>query len=351
MTTSLARLNAPLTPAVRSPTPKPRKSPVAFPHLAGPIRAEDWGYAVHKAHAWTDDRMPDLPLERLKTEWLLSCKKTCSGATLGKYDTSLTYFIASIVAAGDEAVLASVTPAAGDRWIDAMRYAGCKDETILGRQAAVKVFTNKFVFKERDLTSYDLLGRWSRVKVDPTPKERLSEVEIRDVLGCFDESPVGLRDRAFLSVYLATGLRFDEVRRMRVDDVDDVSGEFTVVAKGGKQRPVRLSVSALKAVKRWKRWRTAADGVTALWTTEEGRPLSYDGGMSVFRRVKKRSGVGRVHAHLLRHTVGQAAIEAGAEPSRVQDLLGHETDAMTRRYTREARARMAAQLMPKYALA
>lgn len=347
MTTAL---NGRLTSGDRSLTTGPRKSLVPYTR-ARTIRAEEWGYTLHRRTAWADDAMPDLPLARLVAEFLLSAKKSVSPQTLLKYEKSLRYFVDSLTAAGDEPVLAAVTPAAGDRWIDEMRYRGCKDETILGRQAAVKVFTNRFVFKERELTNYDLLGRWARVKVDPAPKARLTDQELADVLGCFDESPNGLRDRAFLSVYLSTGLRFDEVRRMTVADVDPVSGEFVVVAKGGKTRPVRMSAGALKSVKRYLRWRRAAEDEPALWTTDEGTPLSYDGAQGIFRRAKKRSGVARLHAHLLRHTFGQAAIERGAERAAVQDMLGHETDAMTRRYTREARARTAAAMMPRYALA
>jgi len=319
---------------------------------------------VHKRTAWTDDRMPDLPLERLVAEFLLSSKKSCSPATLHKYRTSLASFVASIVEAGDDPVLASVTPAAGDRWVAQMQArcrngrvgrgagGGCADETILGRQAAVKVFTRKFCFQERELTNYDLLGRWSRVKVSDAPKPRLTDVELADIAAAFDDSPLGLRDKAFLSVYLSTGLRFDEVRRMSVSDVDPVSGEFEVTAKGDKKRYVRMSGWALKACKRYLRWRQAADAdVTALWTTDDGTPLSYDGAMSLFRRLKKKSGVRRLHAHLLRHTFGQIAIEDGAAPAQVQDMLGHDTDAMTRRYTRDARAKAAAALMPRYARA
>ena len=51
----------------------------------------------------------------------------------------------------------------------------------------------------------------------------------------------------------------------------------------------------------------------------------------------------------LRHTFGQVAIAKGAERAAVQDMLGHETDAMTRRYTREARKQTAAAMMPQFA--
>ena len=49
----------------------------------------------------------------------------------------------------------------------------------------------------------------------------------------------------------------------------------------------------------------------------------------------------RLHAHLCRHTFGQVALAKGAERAAVQDMLGHETDAMTRRYTQEARKQTA----------
>ena len=58
----------------------------------------------------------------------------------------------------------------------------------------------------------------------------------------------------------------------------------------------------------------------------------------------------RLHAHLLRHTFGQNAIRQGADRALVQDLMGHETDAMTRRYTSSARKSTAAALMPRYAM-
>ena len=69
----------------------------------------------------------------------------------------------------------------------------------------------------------------------------------------------------------------------------------------------------------------------------------------MFRRLKGRSGIPRIRAHLLRHTFAQTALIKGAERSAVQDMLGHATDTMTRRYAGEVRQRLAAQQMPAMA--
>jgi integrase len=106
----------------------------------------------------------------------------------------------------------------------------------------------------------------------------------------------------------------------------------------------------MKKVRRWLRIRRAQEGVTALWTTAGGTPLTYWGGQSFFRRLKARSGVKRVHAHLLRHTAGQGALLKGATPGEVQEMLGHKTKAMTDRYTRTVKAQVAAANMPRYAM-
>jgi integrase len=80
----------------------------------------------------------------------------------------------------------------------------------------------------------------------------------------------------------------------------------------------------------------------------EAPPEAADGNGS-HHRLKRRSGVLRVRSHLLRHHFAQVALEKGAERAAVQEMLGHRTEAMTRRYTASVRQLSAAKLMPKYA--
>ena len=63
-----------------------------------------------------------------------------------------------------------------------------------------------------------------------------------------------------------------------------------------------------------------------MWLCDEGEPLGYWGGQSIFRRLRNRSGIGELHAHLLRHTFAQAALTKGADlmlKSLGQRSLGH----------------------------
>ena len=75
----------------------------------------------------------------------------------------------------------------------------------------------------------------------------------------------------------------------------------------------------------------------------QGRPVDL-------RRLKQRSGVTRLHAHLCRHTVAQNALLKGAGRAEVQDILGHQTDAMARKYAGKIRQVVAAKNMARYSV-
>ena len=67
------------------------------------------------------------------------------------------------------------------------------------------------------------------------------------------------------------------------------------------------------------------------------------------RRLRARSGIARLHWHLFRHGFAQTALVKGAPAALVQEMLGHSTNVMTRRYLGRARQTEAARQMPNYA--
>ena len=52
----------------------------------------------------------------------------------------------------------------------------------------------------------------------------------------------------------------------------------------------------------------------------------------MLRRLAKRTGIAKVHAHRFRHTFATWAIEQDARELDVQHLLGHSSPDMVRRY-------------------
>lgn len=304
----------------------------------------------HPDTVWDIASNARLPLVRLVAEYKVYLSGRTNRVAQGTertYGYTLNNFMHYLERRGDAVVLSSVTPFAVRGWVADLRAQKRTEEGVATRVNQLKVFTHKFVFKELELTTIDLLGRVERMTAKVAVIPALDAATIEEIFDGFEpDDPTDLRDRAFVAACASTGLRFSEVLGMTVSGLDRVSGEFVVTVKGGDEHLARVSPKALRFVKAYLRRRpeVASD---RLWLSDVGRPLGYQGAQYIFRRVSARVGQ-RVHAHLFRHTFAQHALASGAGSAEVQDMLGHKSPAMTRRYTGNARKRRAAQLMPVY---
>ncbi len=188
-----------------------------------------------------------------------------------------------------------------------------------------------------------------------TPPEKpahvLTEEEVERVLATFDRPTFeDVRNRALVACYIATGLRLREVIELPYASLDRVTGELKFVrGKGNKERCAWLSHGAMKHVKAYLRIRPATAKDERLWLKADGLPLSYSATNFIMRSLKQRSGIARVHWHLFRHGFAQHALRKGAEIGTVQEMLGHSSNAMTRRYAGHVRQSEAARRMPQFA--
>jgi site-specific recombinase XerD len=289
---------------------------------------------------------------RIKAEYLEYLKgrvQAASPGTVDKYAKSLKIFIRSLEQSGEPLVLGSLTPWAANRWVTEQRKEGLKEEGIASRLSALKVFSKKYVCEHLELSNVDLLRKVPRITPPDKPIPALTEDEREAILESFTGGSMeSIRNRALLGTYMATGLRFREVIDLELEKTDRISGEITVKVKGGGQRVVRLSPRALKFLKEYLKVRPPNSQSGKLWLTTEGTPLTYWGGQSVFRRLKAKTGLKKLHAHVLRHTFAQVALGKGAERAMVQDMMGHKSDAMSRRYASNVRAQTAARRMPEF---
>jgi site-specific recombinase XerC len=113
-----------------------------------------------------------------------------------------------------------------------------------------------------------------------------------------------IRDRAIFEIHISTAFRFDTVRAMPLAALNKITGEVEVITKGGKVMQGKIDGKALAHVRTYLRLRPDTDS-PALFVTDAGKPLSYDGGRMIWRRIQKRSGVKRLGSHLIRHSYGQ----------------------------------------------
>jgi site-specific recombinase XerD len=147
----------------------------------------------------------------------------------------------------------------------------CGDYSIAPRHAALKAFTDKFVYRELKLTTRDLLGDVERFEPkQEATKEALSEQELAAIRDSFDSPGFeNVRDRAIFEVHMATALRFETVLRMPLAALDRIPGKVTVETKGGKLHHGKLDPKAMAHVRRYLRIRPETD-CPDLFTSGEG---------------------------------------------------------------------------------
>lgn len=181
------------------------------------------------------------------------------------------------------------------------------------------------------------------------PRHVLSEAQVEKLLASPSLStPIGLRDRAVLSLLYSTGLRRSELSALDLTDVDLTDGSvFVRRGKGGKPHLVPLGESAAQDVLAYlQRGRPElTNGPTqALFVGADDRALKNFGnrlgpeGISqLVSRNSKRAGLPRlVRTHALRHALATHLLRAGADIRHVQRILGHSSVVTTEIYTHVA---------------
>ena len=144
---------------------------------------------------------------------------------------------------------------------------------------------------------------------------------------------VGSRNRALILMFLDSGLRLSELANIKLQDIDVDNGRIKVTGKGNKERVVRIGKTAQKALWRYLMYR-GEDSKQLLWLSEERKPLHGSGIQSSVDRVKRRAGIDEMGCvHRFRHSFALSFLRADRNPFNLQDLLGHNSLEMVKRYT------------------
>lgn len=172
------------------------------------------------------------------------------------------------------------------------------------------------------------------------PKHILNVEDMEAILRQPDVSTVeGLRDRAILETFYATGMRRMEVAQLKLYDVDrERSSVMVRMGKGKKDRHIPISERAL----RWIAKYTAEARPSLVMAGDDQTVFLEDG--EAFERIRlttlvrgyiRKSGIGKTGGcHLFRHTVATMMLENGADIRVIQEMLGHAKLTTTELYTR-----------------
>ena len=221
---------------------------------------------------------------------------------------------------------------------------GLVKASIARRLSAIRSFY-RYLVREQILTA-NPVQETSSPKLDKRLPSFLTTDEITKLLAAPDiTNPNGQRDRAFLELLYASGLRVSELAGLNLEQVDLDTREIRVMGKGSKERMVLMGEPAADALTDYLN-----DGRRKLKGDKKTSAvfLNYQGGRLTERSVQEllegyatKADIGKkVHPHMLRHTFATHLLDGGADLRVVQELLGHASVATTQRYTHVTRSRL-----------
>ncbi len=154
-----------------------------------------------------------------------------------------------------------------------------------------------------------------------------------------DATPAGARDAALLACADA-GLRRAEIAQLDLADYDGDGSRLTVHGKGNKDRLVPLNDGQQRAISDWLAVRGDAPGAL-LWPVNKGGKLIARRitSQAVYNAMQKRgikAGVSDFSPHDFRRTLVGDLLDAGADISTVQKIMGHASPTTTARYDRRS---------------
>lgn len=223
---------------------------------------------------------------------------------------------------------------------------GVKRGSIARKQSALRSFYRYLVREELLSTSPIPLERHGRgplsafsIKTDKRLPEFLTTDEIRRLIETPDTTtPLGKRDRAFIELLYASGLRVSELASLNLKSINLTSREIRVRGKGSKERLVLMGEPAVIALTSYiNESRTeliAGKKTDALFLNSHGERLSARSVQIILQKYAAAAGIEKwVHPHILRHTFATHLLDGGADLRVVQELLGHENLSSTQIYT------------------
>ncbi len=176
----------------------------------------------------------------------------------------------------------------------------------------------------------------------------LSAEEITRIL----DHTTNLKHWTILATLYATGLRCDELRHLKIRDIDSQRMLIHVRhAKGRIPRDIGLSPVLLERLRIYWHWLTPKDWLFPA-RQHPTRPLDLKTIRLICNQAAERAGVKKhVSPHVFRHSYATHLLDAGVDLRTIQVLLGHADIQTTARYLRVSTVRLQGLASPLDGLA
>lgn len=187
----------------------------------------------------------------------------------------------------------------------------------------------------------------ARTRRRPRLPTVLSAEEITRIL----DHTTNLKHWTIIATFYATGLRCNELRNLKIGDIDSQRGVIHVrEGKGRIPRDIGLSPFLLERLRVYWRWRKPKDWLFPS-AMRPDQPMERKTIRMACNAAGRRAGIQKpTNPHVYRHSCATHMLEAGADLRTIQVLLGHADIQTTARYLRVSTARIQATPSPFDAL-
>ena len=216
------------------------------------------------------------------------------------------------------------------RYVERDQDNGLKTSAIRAKLRAIYTFIGFLV--DRGILPYELLHKKIRIKPEELLPRAIPAQDIRSLLAVI----TGIRDRALILLLLRTGMRIGELLNVKVSDIR-LSERKILLYQGSKNyqgRVVYFSGDAEKALQQWLGIRNTTKPF--LFYSHCRQTISYVAAWTVMRKALEVAGLSNkgYSLHCLRHTFATDMLNAGLRLEVLQQLLGHQSAEITRRYAK-----------------
>lgn len=272
--------------------------------------------------------------------FMLDRSTYCAGKSLTYYDENVGQFL-NYLSGNFNIKLNELDCSVIDRrtvqeYILYLRSRNIKNTSINTYFRAVKAFLNWCI--DEGYCCSDCLRKVRMQKNDAAPIIPLYQIEVDSIDQCFDmDTEAGLRNYCMVHLMLDAGFRTSDVVNLKTSGILFDKNYMQVKGKGQKFRSVLLAPKVKLNIYNYLMLYTSY-----LFDSNLNQPvfLSLKGSeyitvtsvRLVVQKLKEKTGIKRLHPHLLRHTFATSYILGGGNMEFLRLMLGHSDYDTTRMY-------------------
>ena len=274
-----------------------------------------------------------MDIYRLYLDFINEKAVYCSDATVAYYKLNVGRFVDYI---GSDTDVMQIQQTDIYQYLTHLRSSSLKNSSINTYIRALKVFWHWLLAEE--FVSEDLFRKVKYLRDDSENVIPLYATEVDQIDSCYNaKCETGLRNICIIHCMLDAGLRMNEVCILKMSDLHFDKNLIYVLGKGSKYRVVPMCPTLKRLLYRYCLFYRSylPDTICNEYVfvcPATMKPINKTVVEQLFRRLKRRAGIDRLHPHLLRHTFATSYIMGGGNLEFLRIMLGHSDYVVTRRY-------------------